>query len=93
MKTKSLPLTLLLFSIILLSSCAETQHIEGCITGHTFGFWGGIWHGIIAPFSFVISLFNNHVAVWAVNNNGHWYTLGFMLGIGSLGFGGSKASH
>lgn len=93
MKTKSSPIVLVILALaILLTSCAEAQHVEACITGHTYGFWGGLWHGIIAPFTFVISIFNHDVAVWAVNNNGGWYTFGFLLGIGSLGFGGSKAS-
>lgn len=94
MKTKSLltPTVLILVALFLFSSCAEVQHVEMCTTGHTYGFFGGLWHGIIAPFTFVISLFSDHVAVWAVNNNGCWYTFGFLLGVGSLGFGGSKAS-
>jgi hypothetical protein len=94
MKTnKLLTLTLsVLIALIILSSCAEVQQIEACRTGHTFGFFGGLWHGIIAPVSFVISLFSDQVAVWAVNNNGGWYTFGFLLGVGGLGFGGHKAS-
>ena len=94
MKTKNL-LTFtvfVIFALLLLSSCAEVQHIDACRTGHTYGFFGGLWHGIIAPLTFVISLFKNDIAVWAVNNNGGWYTFGFLLGVGSLGFGGSKAS-
>jgi hypothetical protein len=83
---------LILLSLLLFSSCAEVQHIEACKTGHISGFWGGLWHGIIAPFSFVISLFRDDVAVWAVNNNGGWYSFGFLLGVGSLGLGGGKAS-
>ncbi len=94
MKTKNL-LTLtvfVLFALILLSSCAEVQNVESCNVGHTYGFFGGLWHGIIAPVSFVISLFSDNVAVWAVNNSGGWYTFGFLIGVGSLGFGGHKAS-
>lgn len=94
MKTKNL-LTLtvfVLFALLLFSSCAEVQNIETCKVGHTYGFFGGLWHGIIAPVSFVVSLFSDTVAVWAVNNNGGWYTFGFLIGVGSLGFGGSKAS-
>lgn len=94
MKTKNL-LTLtvfVLFALLLFSSCAEVQNIEACKVGHTYGFFGGLWHGIIAPVSFVVSLFSDTVAVWAVNNNGGWYTFGFLIGVGSLGFGGSKAS-
>ena len=82
----------LMIAIILFSSCAEVQNIDPCKTGHTYGFFGGLWHGIIAPVSFVISLFSDNVAVWAINNNGGWYTFGFLIGVGSLGFGGSKAS-
>ena len=94
MKTRKLIILSISVLIVLLifSSCAEVQHIEPCKTGHTFGFLGGLWHGIIAPAAFVGSLFNDHIAVWAVNNNGGWYSFGFLLGVGSLGFGGHKAS-
>ncbi|MGE5393750.1 MAG: hypothetical protein ACM3P1_03345 [Candidatus Saccharibacteria bacterium] len=94
MKTKNL-LTIAFFVLItlfLFSSCAEVQHIDACKTGHVYGFWGGLWHGIIAPFSFVISLFNDNVAVWAVNNNGGWYNFGFLIGVWCFGIGGGKAS-
>lgn len=94
MKTKKL-LSIVFFvllSLLLFSSCAEVQNIEACKMGHTYGFFGGLWHGIIAPASFLISLFTDNVAVWAVNNNGGWYTFGFLIGVGSLGFGGHKAS-
>ena len=94
MKTKNFFITILLMLFVLLvfSSCAEVQQVEACKTGHTYGFFCGLWHGIIAPVSFVCSLFSNHIAVWAVNNNGGWYSFGFLIGVGSLGFGGSKAS-
>jgi len=94
MKAKNLllPVFMILLALILFSSCADVQQIEACKTGHTYGFWGGLWHGIIAPVAFVGSLFSDDIAVWAVNNNGGWYTFGFLIGVGSLGFGGSKAS-
>lgn len=94
MKSKKF-VSLILFMILALlvfSSCAEVQNVEACKVGHTYGFFGGLWHGIIAPIAFVISLFKDNVAVWAVNNNGSWYTFGFLIGVGSLGFGGHKAS-
>ena len=93
MKTKTLLVTVsVLFAMIILTSCAEVQHIDACKTGQTYGFFGGLCHGIIAPVSFALSLFSDKVTVWAVNNNGGWYTFGFLLGIGGLGFGGHKAS-
>jgi len=94
MKTKNLitHVVIVLLAIFLFSSCAEVQNVDACITGHVYGFFGGLWHGFIAPFSFVCSLFMDNVAVWAVNNNGGWYSFGFLMGVGSLGFGGHKAS-
>lgn len=94
MKTKTLftMTVFVLFALIFFSSCAEVQHVETCTAGHTYGFFGGLWHGIIAPASFVGSLFSDNIAVWAVNNNGGWYSFGFLIGVGSLGFGGSRAS-
>jgi len=89
------PTTVLLifFAFILLSGCAQVQpNVVRCVTGETYGFLGGLWHGIILPISWICSLFNNDVAVWAVNNNGGWYTFGFVLGVGALGGGASKAS-
>lgn len=92
-RTKLLSIVIfVVLALMLFSSCAEVQNIEACKMGHTYGFFGGLWHGIIAPASFVISLFTDNVAVWAVNNNGGWYAFGFLIGVGSLGFGGHKAS-
>lgn len=87
MKTKTLA-TLLL--IVLLSSCASTQpHIQQCLEGTTYGFWGGMWHGFISPIAFIGSLFSDNIAVYAVNNNGGWYTFGFLIGV-SIPIGGSS---
>jgi hypothetical protein len=47
------------------------------------GFWGGLWHGIIAPITFIVSLFATGVSIYETNNNGRWYEFGFMLGIGA----------
>jgi hypothetical protein len=83
----------LLLCILLLTSCAKTQpQVEACLPEHIYGFWAGLWHGIIAPFSFIGSLIWDDLAVWAVNNNGNWYTFGFLLGIGAFSGGASKAS-
>jgi hypothetical protein len=52
------------------------------------GFWGGLWHGMIAPITFLVSLFVEGVSIYETNNNGRWYELGFMLGIGAYAGGG-----
>jgi hypothetical protein len=59
--------------------------------GKVAGFWQGLWHGIIAPVTFVISLFNKNVNMYEVHNNGGWYNFGFILGVIII-FGGSSGS-
>jgi len=52
------------------------------------GFWRGLWHGFIAPFAFVMSLFKSDVGVYEVHNNGAWYNFGYLFGVACF-FGGS----
>jgi hypothetical protein len=77
---------------ILLTGCANVTPIEACVKDEPYGFWYGLWHGIIAPISFVISLFTDDVAMYGVNNNGGWYDFGFVLGAGILFGGGSRGT-
>lgn len=44
------------------------------------GFWQGVWNGFTALFTFLISLFNDNVTMYEVNNNGGWYNFGYLLG-------------
>ena len=88
-------LFVLLAALILLVGCAagpnsmvDTPSEEGTVAG----FWLGLWHGIIAPITFVVSLFNNDISMYAVHNNGGWYNFGFLFGLGAIwGGGGSGA--
>jgi len=41
----------------------------------------GLWHGIIAPITLVISFFNSDVRMYEVHNTGSEYDLGFLLGL------------
>ena len=83
---------LVLSGIILLSGCAQKETVDACLTGHKYGFWGGLWHGIIAPIDFVIMLFKDNVTMYAQNNNGAWYAFGFLIGSGGWGFLGGKGA-
>lgn len=81
------------FSILfLLTSCAEVVSIEECLGDKTYGFWSGLLHGVISPFSFIVSLFKDDVAVYAVNNSGKLYNLGFLLGAAIIFGSGGNAS-
>jgi hypothetical protein len=51
------------------------------------GFFSGLWHGLLAPWSLVLRLFMN-IGMYAYPNSGWFYDLGFLLGVaGSLPIG------
>ena len=72
--------------IVVLAACAPGEN-PAVGAGGSAGFLFGLWHGFIAPVTFVISLFTDNVNFYEVNNNGNWYDFGFVLGAGIL-FGG-----
>ena len=81
----------LLCLCLVLASCAPgpnemvgTPDAKGTVAG----FWYGLWHGLISPVTFVISLFNHNVQLYDAHNNGGWYNFGFILGV-SIVFSGS----
>ena len=78
--------------VLILTGCAKSEPVEQCLTGHQYGFFGGLWHGFIAPFDFIAMLFNDNITMYAQNNNGGLYALGFLLGSGGWGFFGSKGA-
>ncbi len=68
--------------------------LSGCFPGDnrfqersSAGFFWGIWHGWIAPFSLIVGFFNPAVRVYEPMNTGWWYDLGFYMAIIG-GFGG-----
>ena len=57
------------------------------------GFFAGLWHGMILPITFIISIFNPNVGIYETNNTGALYNFGFILGVSaSFGGGASQAS-
>jgi hypothetical protein len=83
----------LFVSIVLLTGCAQNEIIDQCLTGHKYGFFGGLWHGFIAPFDFIGMLFDKDITMYAQNNTGGLYALGFLIGSGGWGFFGSKGAN
>ena len=83
---KLIILGLALLAILAFTSCADVSHVQGCLEAgeHTYGFWGGVWHGMILQISFVGSLIWDDISVYAVNNNGGWYNFGFVGGLGVM---------
>ena len=55
------------------------------------GFLLGLWHGFIFPIAWILSLFMDEVAIYAVPNAGGWYDFGYFLGIAVFGIGARKS--
>lgn len=81
-----------LIAAVFLTGCADAVNVTECVTEEPAGFLNGLWHGIIAPVSFFVSLFKESVAIYDVNNNGGLYDFGFVIGAGILFGGGGRAS-
>lgn len=89
-------LAVVVLVLLTASGCAPGPNPEvgtAGAEGVVAGFWLGLWHGIIAPVTFVISLFTDEITIYEVHNSGNWYDAGFMLGLGAfVGGGGATGS-
>ena len=85
-----LHLALIIGLSALLCGCAD--YMPPPATKELVGFWYGLWHGLIAPYAWIVSWFDSTVTIYAQYNNGGWYNFGYLLGIGALTSSGTKAS-
>ena len=67
---------------------------EPAENGRVAGVLQGLWHGIIAPVTLIMSFFNEEVQMYEVHNDGKEYNLGYLLGVAIvfliLGFSGRR---
>ncbi len=56
----------------------------------TYGFFSGLWHGIIAPFAVFAQLFDNDIILYSPVNSGFGYNIGFLIGIAVVIGGGAS---
>jgi len=88
---RSFAVALVLVATLALAGCAPGRNdLEKTADadGRTAGFFLGLWHGLISPVTFVISVFSKNVRLYEVHNNGTWYNFGFVLGAGLFLSGG-----
>ena len=86
MKRKNLLTGVVLIALFLIS-CAAHQPFS---LNSAPGFWSGLWHGIISPIAFIVSLFSD-IRIYEFPNSGRWYDFGFLVGISIWGGGASAA--
>lgn len=79
-----LPFSLFLF----LAACA--QQLPAGVAPESPGFLLGLWHGFIFPVAWLLSLFMDDVAIYAVPNDGGWYDFGYFIGVVFLGVGANR---
>ncbi len=82
---KLLPYVLFVVAVLIFTSCLPGGGSHSPLK--PAGFLSGIWHGWIAPFSLILSIFNKSISIYEPFNTGWWYDFGFYISIIS-GFGG-----
>ena len=94
MSRRKLIVSLMLMALLLAACAAGANPETGNpgVDGDVAGFWLGLWHGLIAPIAFLVSLFSDTVSIYEVHNNGNWYNFGFILGAGVWFGGGSQSA-
>jgi hypothetical protein len=85
-------LFLVIVSLIGCAAGPNAMRDSAPLDGSVAGFWLGLWHGLIVPFTFIISLFSDNVTIYEIHNSGGWYNFGFLVGASmTLGGGGAAA--
>ena len=94
-KKRLLLVFIAILAMLLLAGCAAgTNPTVDMLDadGKSAGFWSGLWHGVITPVTFFISLFSDNFNVYEVYNSGNWYDFGFMLGVSIIFGGGARGA-
>lgn len=79
--------TLFLIVAATISSCAPAETTE-----KVYGFFYGIIHGLLFIVALFAKLFNMDYGLYAENNTGFTYWLGYILGVFIIGGGGGGAA-
>lgn len=92
MKKNTLLLGALFLGLILVSSCApEAICADEIATQKAYGFFGGLLHGLLLPVAVIAKMFSIETGLYALNNTGFLYWLGYLIGFSCLGGGAYKS--
>ncbi len=88
---KNIVVPIAIAATFLLTGCADSMSFTEAADATPVGFLHGLWHGAILPVSWIVSLFSDTTAIYAIYNNGGWYDFGFIIGITVWAGGASQA--
>ena len=78
-----MPATRAIATVLILSFVIAGCGFAGVGSGWSYdppGFFAGIWHGLLAPYTLVIRFFLD-IHMYAVPNSGWLYDCGFLIGV------------
>ena len=79
MKRPILQITLIILTSLILAGCTFAGD-SSTLTQGTPGFFMGIWHGAVAPYTLIVRFFLD-IRMYAIPNTGLGYDAGFLLGV------------
>jgi hypothetical protein len=82
---------LIIIFLILVVTTSIVSCVPTAYSSPRAGFFYGLWHGFIILFSLIGKLLGFEVGIYASNNTGAMYWLGFIIGIFGFGGGGTAA--
>ena len=79
----TLRLTIVLSALVVLGACAGPNPVQDAPVpiSEVSGFWFGLWNGLTLPISLIGSLITDYITIYAVQNTGGGYDIGYGLGI------------
>ena len=94
MKTTLFFLTQFVMLIFILGCVAMPNEFVNTVNseGEIAGFWLGLWHGVIAPFMFILTLFVDSIGIYEIHNSGGGYNFGYIIGL-SMSLGSGCGAH
>lgn len=84
MKKLVLP-TIIILCLLFISSCAPEA-----VTEKEYGFWYGILHGFVLPFTIIGKIFKMDIGLYAITNTGTFYWIGYFFGFAIITGGSGR---